>query len=218
MIQNGDRIAVGVSGGKDSLSLLDLLCAQSHRAPISFGLVAIHIDLGFDGTGQELKTYFRERRIPYHIEETRIGLIAHSSMNRENPCFLCSRLRRKRLFELAHLMGCRKIALAHHRDDIIETLLINMLYSGEIGTMVPYQRIFKGRLFIIRPLALTDEEVIRRYAEHKGFPVIRNDCPTEKHSKRHEVKALLAALSQKDRRIKGNIFRSMQNIRRDYLP
>jgi len=218
MIKDGDRIAVGVSGGKDSLSLLELLAARRRRAPISYGLVAIHIDLGFDGTGEKLEPYFRHEGIPYRVEETQIGPIAHSETNRENPCFLCARMRRKRLFELASLMGCTKIALGHHRDDIIETLLINMFYSGEIATMVPHQRLFKGKLSIIRPLALTDEDAIGRYARAKAFPVIDSGCPTMKDSKRNQIKAILAELVRKDRRIKGNIFRSMRNIREDYLP
>jgi tRNA 2-thiocytidine biosynthesis protein TtcA len=218
MIENGDRIAVGVSGGKDSLSLLNLLSERRRRVPIQYDLVAIHIDLGFDGTGKEIEPYFRQEEIPYRIEETRIGPIAHSEINRENPCFLCARLRRKRLFELADGMGCRKVALAHHRDDIIETLLLNMFYGGEIGTMIPHQRLFKGKLSIIRPLALTDEDAIWRYAKAQAFPIIESGCPTTEDSERNRIKAILAELTRNNKKIKGNIFRSMQNIRRDYLP
>ena len=218
MIEEGDQIAVAVSGGKDSLSLLHLLLAARRRAPIPYDLVAIHIDLGFDGTGEKLEPHLRHLGIPYHVEKTRIGLIAHSPVNRENPCFLCARFRRKRLFELATDMGCTKIAMAHHRDDIIETLLLNMFYSGEFGTMTPNQSLFEGKFSIIRPLALTDEDAIRRYATAKGFPVIGSGCPTKARSKRNQIKALLAELVQRDRTIKGNIFRSMQNIRTDYLP
>ena len=218
MIQDGDRIVVGVSGGKDSLSLLDLLWAQRGRAPVAYDVIAVHIDLGFDGTGDKLVPFLRDRGIPYHVEKTRIGPVAHSEINRENPCFLCARLRRKRLFELAKQMGSRKVALAHHRDDMIETLLMNMFYSGEFGTMMPHQRLFHGDISIIRPLALTGEDAIRRYVRDQGFPVIATGCPTAKRSKRSEVKAFLEALVQKNSRIKGNIFRAMRNIRKDYLP
>ncbi|MBW2057307.1 MAG: tRNA 2-thiocytidine(32) synthetase TtcA [Deltaproteobacteria bacterium] len=218
MIESGDRIAVGVSGGKDSLFLLRLLSLRRRWVPIDYEVVAIHIDLGFDSTGERLEPYLRLQGIPYHIEKTEIGLVAHSEANRENPCFLCARLRRKRLFELADAMGCAKIALAHHRDDIVETLLINMFYGGEIGTMVPHQRLFQGRLSIIRPLALTEEDAIRRYTEAHGFPVIGSGCPTAGNSRRSRVKSLLAELARKDKRIKGNIFRSMGNIRKEYLP
>jgi len=218
MIQDGDRIVVGVSGGKDSLSLLDLLWAQRRRAPVTYDVIAVHIDLGFDGTGDRLVPFLRDRGIPYHVEKTRIGPVAHSEINRENPCFLCSRLRRKRLFELAKQMGSKKVALAHHRDDMIETLLMNMFYSGEFGTMMPHQRLFHGDISIIRPMALTDEDAIRRYVRNQGFPVIATGCPTTKRSKRSEIKAFLEALAQKDSRIKGNIFRAMRNIRKDYLP
>lgn len=218
MIENGDRIAVGVSGGKDSLSLLSLLSERRRWVPIQYDLVAVHIDLGFDGTGEKIASYFRQERIQYRIEATRIGPTAHSEINRENPCFLCARLRRKRLFELANSMGCRKVALAHHRDDIIETLLLNMFYCGEIGTMVPHQRLFKGKLSIIRPLALTDEDAIQRYAKAQRFPIIQSGCPTTQDSERDRIKAILTELGRKNNKIKGNIFRSMQNIRMDYLP
>jgi tRNA 2-thiocytidine biosynthesis protein TtcA len=218
MIQDGDRIAVGVSGGKDSLSLLDLLWAQKNRAPVSYEIMAIHIDLGFDGTSAKLVPYFRQRGIPFYVEETRIGPVAHSEINRENPCFLCARLRRKRLFEVANHLGYTKVALAHHRDDMIETLLMNMFFSGEFGTMVPHQRLFRGKISIIRPLALAEEEAIRRYARARGLPVVESGCPTTRRSKRNQVKGILEELMRKDRRIKGNIFRAMRNIRRDYLP
>jgi tRNA 2-thiocytidine biosynthesis protein TtcA len=218
MIEDGDRIAVGVSGGKDSTSLLHLLSIRRQWIPIHYDLVAIHIDLGFDGTGKRIEPFLREEGVPYHIEKTKIGLVAHSEVNRENPCFLCARLRRKRLFEITHALGCRKIALAHHRDDIIETLLINMFYAGEFGTMVPLQPLFSGKLSIIRPLALTDESAIRQYSEAKGFDLIESGCPTTEVSSRHHIKAMVAELARKNKRIRGNLFRSMRNIRKDYLP
>jgi tRNA 2-thiocytidine biosynthesis protein TtcA len=218
MIQDGDRIAVGVSGGKDSLTLLDHLFQRRKWVPIQYDLVAVHVDLGFDGTGERIKPYLSQMGIPYHIDKTRIGPLAHSEINRENPCFLCARLRRQRLFELADSMGCAKLALAHHRDDIIETLLINMFYAGEIGTMTPHQTLFEGRFSIIRPLALTDEDAIRRYARARELPVIESGCPGAKGSKRSEIKAILAELAQKNTKVKGNLFRSMQNIRGNYLP
>ena len=136
MISHGDRIAVGLSGGKDSLTLLWVLQERLSRIPIHYSLVAIHIDLGFEGGPARLvEAYCEEMGYALRVEYTDYGIRGHSEENRENPCFLCSRLRRKRLFEVAHELGCNKLALGHNMDDIIETLFLNMCYSGEISTM-----------------------------------------------------------------------------------
>ena len=169
LIQEGDRILVGVSGGKDSLSLLHLLHERSKRVPIHYELMPVYIDLGFDsGQAEILKKFFEMKGLPYHIEFTDIGIRANSSENRENPCFLCSWERRKRLFHLAHRFKCNKIALGHHKDDIIETLLLNIFYSAEISTMVPVQSLFKGKITLIRPLALLEEKKIEKICPGDG--------------------------------------------------
>jgi tRNA 2-thiocytidine biosynthesis protein TtcA len=126
-------------------------------------------------------------------------------------------LRRKRLFEIADEIGCNKIALGHNKDDIIETLFMNMCYAGEISTMVPSQSFFQKRFTLIRPLAFVDEEIIRRFAQENKFPDFINPCPTAKTSKRQEVKTLLKQLFRSNRKIKGNIFRSMSNVKAEYL-
>ncbi|MDD5775696.1 MAG: ATP-binding protein, partial [Candidatus Omnitrophica bacterium] len=179
MIAPGDRLLVGVSGGADSLTLLDLLDAPMIFAP-SFTLQVVHIDPGFDPAyeGYEiLKEYLQASGYDTIMEKTDIGPLSHSDYNRKNPCFLCSRLRRKRIFEIAAERGCNKIAFAHHRDDIVETLLLNMFYAREISTMVPNQRIFAGRLHIIRPLAYLREALVKKYAAERQFPMIENGCP-----------------------------------------
>ena len=133
MIEPGDRLLVGVSGGADSFALLDLLDSPMVFVP-DFSMLAVHIDMGFDPeymAYREIQKYLDDNRYQYVMEKTDIGLLAHSDFNRKNPCFLCSRLRRKRIFEIADRHGCNKIAFAHHRDDIIETLLINMFYGRE---------------------------------------------------------------------------------------
>jgi tRNA 2-thiocytidine biosynthesis protein TtcA len=217
LIEDGDRILVGVSGGKDSLTLLHLLSERRKRVPIDYELIPVHIDLGFDLNQRELlKEFFKEKGFSYHIEQTDIGKVAHSPKNRENPCFLCSWERRKRLFQLAYRLGCHKIALGHHKDDIIETLLLNIFYSGEISTMLPLQTLFKGKIVLIRPLALVEEKKIERFAQEKGLPFGPSGCPSSGKTKRKEVKELIEALEQKNRRIKGNIFRSLSNIKLEY--
>jgi tRNA 2-thiocytidine biosynthesis protein TtcA len=164
-----------------------------------------------------LEEYLQENNYRYVMEKTDIGLLAHSDYNRKNPCFLCSRLRRKRIFEIAAAEGCNKIAFAHHRDDIIETLLINMFYGREISTMVPNQSIFGGKLHIIRPLAYLREELIKKYQRERLFPTVENNCPTSKKSRRMYVKNLLNELAKGNKNIRDNIFKAMSHVKPDYL-
>jgi tRNA 2-thiocytidine biosynthesis protein TtcA len=217
MIQDGDRVLVGVSGGKDSLTMLTLLQERAKRVPIRYELIPAHIDLGFSPERREaLKRFFEETGLSYHIIDTQIGRLAHSPENRENPCFLCAWERRKLIFSLAHRLKCNKIAFGHHKDDIIETLLLNMFYSGEISTMLPVQAMFKGKMTIIRPMALIEEKKIERFAREVGLPYGPSGCPSSGKTKRKEVKDVIESLERKNRRIKGNIFRSLSNIRWEY--
>ena len=218
MISDGDRILVGVSGGKDSLTMMWLLNERQKRIPIDYHLLAVYVDLGFpDGFSAELKSYAETCGYVIRIEQTDYGIISHGPENRENPCFLCSRLRRKRLFEIAAETGCNKIALGHNKDDIIETLFINMCYAGEISTMIPKQPFFGGEFEIIRPLAYSDEDSIRRFAQECAFPTFTNPCPTAKVSKRLEIKEMLQQLYRRNKKVKGNIFRSLSHVRAEYL-
>ncbi|MDY6836989.1 MAG: ATP-binding protein [Thermodesulfobacteriota bacterium] len=218
MIADGDRIAVGLSGGKDSLTLMWILHERLSRIPIHYSLKAIHIDLGFKGAPAPLiEAYCKDRGYSLKVEYTDYGTRSHSEENRENPCFLCARLRRKRLFEMADELGCNKLALGHNMDDIIETLFLNMCYSGEISTMVPCQPFFKGKLVVIRPLAHIDEQAIDRFAQDHDFPFFPNPCPTARTSKRGEIKKMLSGLYETNKKIKGNIFRSLSHIKSDYL-
>ena len=218
MISDKDRIAVGLSGGKDSLALMWILKERQSRVPINYELFAIYIDPGFEvGFTEPLKTYCSQNGFKLIVEHTDYGIIAHSSENRENPCFLCSRLRRKRLFEIADELGCHKLALGHNKDDIIETLFLNLCYAGEISAMVPSQSFFQGKFTVIRPLAFADENIISRFAGEKKFPAFVNPCPSIKASKRHVIKNLLSQLYSSNKKIKGNIFRAMSHVNTDYL-
>jgi tRNA 2-thiocytidine biosynthesis protein TtcA len=218
MLQDGDRILVAVSGGADSLTMMWMLAERLPRIPISFELFPVHIDPGFEGGFSEsLKTYSFNCGVTLRVEYTDYGILGHSEINRENPCFLCSRLRRKRLFEIADELGCNKLALGHNKDDIIETLFLNICYAGEISTMVPSQSFFNGRIKVIRPLAYADEDVIRAFADEQGFPEFVNPCPSANHSKRQEIKTVLKQLYRSNKKIKGNIFRAMSRVKLDYL-
>ena len=218
MISDGDRIIVGVSGGADSLTLLWMLNERLKRVPINYELFAVYIDPGYEGSfGESLEWYGDKLGFPIRAEYTDYGVLAHSSENRENPCFLCSRLRRKRLFEIADELGCNKLALGHNKDDIIETLFMNICYAGEISTMVPSQAFFQGKFTVIRPLAFADEQLIRKFARDQKFPEFINPCPSAGTSKRQEVKTLLQQLYRANKKVKGNIFRAMSHVNTDYL-
>ena len=218
MISDGDRIVVGVSGGADSLTLMSILMERLARIPIRYELFAVYIDPGFEGSFAEpLETYCEKVGFPLRVEYTDYGVLGHSSDNRENPCFLCSRLRRKRLFEIADELDCNKLALGHNKDDLIETLFMNICYAGEISTMLPVQTFFQQKFALIRPLAYTDEDLIRRFARDQRFPDFINPCPTAATSKRREIKLILKQLYRSNKKIKGNIFRSMSHVKLEYL-
>lgn len=219
MIEEGDRVLVGVSGGADSFALLDLLDSRMIVVP-KFSFIAVNIDMGFDPeylAYRELETYFQEHQYPYAMEKTDIGVLSHSDFNRKNPCFLCSRLRRKRIFEIADEKGCNKIAFAHHRDDMIETLLMNLFYGREISTMMPNQSIFGGKLHIIRPLAYLKEELVKKYSSERQFPVVKNACPSSENSRRIYIKKLLNDLERDNKDIRHNIYTAMSHVKPDYL-
>lgn len=220
MIEEGDRVLVGVSGGVDSLALLDLLNTPMVFLP-RFSILAVNVDMGFDQEYRgynRLKGHLKENGYDYFMEKTDIGPLAHSDYNKKNPCFLCSRMRRKRIFEIANENGCNKIAFAHHKDDIIETLLINIFYGREISTMMPDQSVFGGKFHLIRPFAYIRETLIKRYAKEKGLPVIENPCPTNNTSRRMYIKRLLDNMEKDNKDVRENIFRAMSHVKMNYLP
>jgi tRNA 2-thiocytidine biosynthesis protein TtcA len=217
MIQDGDRIAVGFSGGKDSWALLWFLTERLPRVPVTYSLFPIHVDLGF-GSGVSIEAHVRRMGWEVRIERTDFGVVAHSSANLENPCFLCARKRRQRLFEVADALGCNKLALGHNKDDLIETLFLNLMYAGEMSTMMPKQPFFDGHLTVIRPLAYVGEDDLTRFAARMQWPLVANTCPSAGKSKRAEIKKLLQTLYRGNRKIRGNIFRAMRHVRPEYLP
>jgi tRNA 2-thiocytidine biosynthesis protein TtcA len=222
MLQEGDRLLIGVSGGSDSLTLLKLLDGPLLFVPRPAFIIAVHVDLGFEESEneslQQLERFLGQRGFPYHVEKSRIGPLAHSDFNRKaSPCFLCSRLRRRKLFELARDFRCNKLALAHNKDDVIETLLLNIFFAREISTMIPCQPFFKGEFDLIRPLAYIEEKLLKRFAREEKLPVIPNPCPTSGTSKRKYIKELLIKLEKDHRGIKENIFKAMRHVKPDYL-
>jgi tRNA 2-thiocytidine biosynthesis protein TtcA len=218
MIRDGDRILVGLSGGSDSLALLWMLAERRPRIRIAYHLEAAYLDPGFGGHAAEaLKPFCERLGVSLHSEVTDFGVVSHGPLNRENPCFLCARLRRKRLFEIAAELDCRTLALGHNRDDVIETLFLNICYAGEISTMRPAQDLFSGHFRVVRPMAYADEQLIRRFVHEWDLPVTTNPCPSAGRSRRAEIKDLLQQLYRSNPKIKGNIFRAMRHVKTEYL-
>ena len=218
MIKDGDHVLVTVSGGKDSLALLWLLRERIRRIPIEYKVTAVHVDPGFGADNASgMETFFSEHGFEFKIIKSDIGPRAHGPENRENPCFLCSRLRRKLLFEMADERGCNLIAMGHHKDDIIETFFLNVFFGASVSTMQPVQELFDGKLTLIRPLYLIDEDLVRRYVKFMGWPEIELGCPTSGSSKRQEIKSMLNGFYRSNKKVKGNIFHALQNVNPEYL-
>ena len=215
MIEAGDRVMVCVSGGKDSYTLLDLLLHLRRRAPVSFELIAVNLDQKQPGFPQEvLPQYLRELGVAFHVIERD----THSVVQRVVPagktaCGLCSRLRRGILYGFAERNGISKIALGHHRDDLIETLFLNMFHGGQLKAMPPKLRSDDGKHVVIRPLAYCRESDIARYAEARRFPIIPCQlCGSQPSSERRAIKQMLRAWSRQHPGRIESIFRSMQNV------
>jgi tRNA 2-thiocytidine biosynthesis protein TtcA len=218
MIHDGDHVMVAVSGGKDSMSLLWLLRERIKRIPIEYKITAVHVDPGFGANSAGLmKSFFSAHGFDYRILESDIGPRAHGPENQENPCFLCSRMRRKLLFELSEELGCDRIAFGHHKDDLIETFFLNLFFGASISTMLPVQELFNGKLKVIRPFYMVDEELIQRYSRSMDWPEISLGCPTSGSSKRTEIKEMLKSFYRSNRKIKGNIFHALQNVNPAYF-
>ncbi len=218
MIADGDRILVAVSGGADSLTLLQMLADRRRWAPVAYEVAAAYVDPGFEPSPAAAVAAFCQKiEVPLRTVMTDHGPAAHSPANRENPCFLCARRRRQTLFEIAAAQGCGKLAMGHNQDDIIETFFMNVLYAGEMGTMLPLQRFFAGRITLIRPLAYAPAYKVRRLAREIGVPAAVNPCPSAGTSRRREIRDWLAGLYSANRKIRGNVFRALRHVKRDNL-
>lgn len=220
LIEPGDRVMVGVSGGKDSYSMLQLLRRLQERAPISFSLVAVNLDQGQPGfEGHLLEGWLRDNGYEYRmIKRDTYSVVLDKIPQGKTYCSLCSRLRRGILYDVAVELGATKIALGHHRDDVIETLMLNLLYAGQIKAMPPRLRSDDGRNTVIRPLAYCAEEEIAAYAAEQGFPILPCDlCGSQENLQRKRIKRLLAELHAENPNVKGNLFAALGNVRPSHL-
>lgn len=215
LISHGDRIIVAVSGGKDSLCLLKILHDRLSYVPIKYSLLALHVDFGFHKTQtKKLIKYFESNGYEYRIEKSDI---LSKTPRLEINCFWCSWSRRKILFETARKLGIKKIALAHHKDDIIETTLLNFLFQGIISTMCVKQEFFSGERIIIRPFCYVQEKDIRDLAKELNLLWSECKCANSSSSKRAFVRGLIKEAEKISPNVKTNIFRSLSRIKKDYL-
>jgi tRNA 2-thiocytidine biosynthesis protein TtcA len=222
LIEKHDRILVALSGGKDSWTLLHILENLRRRAPVHFSLVPVTVHPGFPGfeTGP-MEDYLRSRSNEYRIVRAPIHETMLDKLSPDDtPCSLCARIRRGVLYTQASELGCTKIALGHHRDDFIETLLLNQFYNGKIKAMAPLLFSDNGRNVVIRPLVYVAEDDILRYASAAGFPVICCACPScgDPDMKRVKIKKLLADLEGEHRGIKSSLLAALSDVDHRHLP
>ena len=210
MIESGDRIAVGVSGGKDSLVLLKLLAAlrQYHNKP--FELHAITIDMGLGMDFSEIAHLCEELDVPYTVVKTQIGPIIFDYRKEKNPCSMCAKMRRGALNQALKDVGCNKLALGHHYDDAVETFVMNLLYEGRIGCFQPVTNLDRMGVIQIRPMLYITERSADNFAARMELPVLQNRCPADKHTKREEIKELVYELQGRYPDFKDRIFGAMQ--------
>jgi tRNA 2-thiocytidine biosynthesis protein TtcA len=215
LIADRDRILVAVSGGKDSFTLLHLLMRLRERAPVDFDLVAVNLDQGHPGfPSGVLEEHFRAVGVPYRmLRQDTYSIVKRLVPDGKTTCPVCSRLRRGILYNAAVELGCTKLALGHHRDDLVETLLMSALYSGALKSMPPRLRSDDGRNVVIRPLCYAAEEDIAAFAEAMRFPIVPCDlCGSQPNLRRRRVKALLAELSHEHRAVKGNLLNALGKV------
>jgi tRNA 2-thiocytidine biosynthesis protein TtcA len=218
MLADCDQVLIAVSGGVDSLVLTWILNYWQHKAPIRYNIQAAYIDNGFDSqTGDRVEEQLQKIKVPYLIKKTDFWNKATAAENGKSVCYHCARLRRNLLFSIAEQQGFNKIAFGHHKDDILETFFINLLYAGNLSTMVPRQKLFDGRLNIIRPMAYLEKKEIQNIAEEANIIPVKNPCPKDSNSKRQEARRIVESLSDLDPKVKSNMFAALSNIRQEYL-
>lgn len=218
LVQDDDKVLIGLSGGKDSMALVELLGRRMQIFRPRFRALAVHVvmkNIPYQGDLKLLEKHCSEFGIPFLLRETQFDA---STDKRKSPCFLCSWHRRKVLFETAKAEACNKIALGHHRDDILETLLVNMFFQGSIQSIPPLLRMDKFEQTLIRPLCLISEPELEQWAELRQYPSLLKQCPYEKSSYRPEIRKLIESMEKLNPQARNSLWASMQHIYPDYLP
>ena len=209
MIAEGDKIAVGISGGKDSLTLLASLAALRRFYPAKFDLVALTVDMGFEGVDlSPIATFCQALDVPFIVEKTNIAKVIFEIRKESNPCSLCAKMRRGALHARAKAEGCNKIALGHHFDDAVETFMLNLFHEGRLGCFSPVTYLSRRDLTLIRPLLYAQEKDVRYYVKHAdpSLPVMKSPCPEDGETERETMKVMLRDLERKYPGLRHRIF------------
>lgn len=218
LIEDGDRILIGVSGGKDSLALTELLARRSRIWKPRFEVVAAHVamtNIGYQSDTDWLKHFCEDLNVPFYLREASFDA---STDHRKSPCFLCSWNRRKTLFTLAHELGCQKIALGHHMDDILQTLLMNLTFQGAFSTMPPKLVMKKFNMTLIRPLCLVHENDLKELSQLRQWPNQKKMCPYENQSGRTDMKDIFRQLENLNPEARYSLWGAMSNVQQELLP
>ncbi|MBD5520539.1 MAG: tRNA 2-thiocytidine(32) synthetase TtcA [Lachnospiraceae bacterium] len=212
MIEDGDNIAVGISGGKDSLTLLYALHGLQRFYPKNFNLHAITVDLGFDNLNlDEITRLCADMEVPYHIVKTDIGKIIFDDRKETNPCSLCAKMRKGALNTAIKELGCNKVAYAHHKDDVVETMMLSLIYEGRFHTFSPVTYLDRMDLTVIRPLIYMREADVIGFIHKYDVPVVKSPCPADGHTKREYAKTLLQEINRETPGVKERMFTAIQS-------
>jgi len=219
MITANDIVLVGLSGGNDSFTLLDCLATRQKYYPTKFKLIATHINISnipYAINQEFMEQFCKDRNVEFHFIEKKIEIDKDKARN--NPCFICSWNRRKLLFNFAQQLNCNKIALGHHKDDAIETFLLNMMYHSSISSLPAILKMFDGTMDLIRPMIYLSKSEISEYSKIKNFPDQKLTCSFDHITKRNEMSMLLRGMEILNPNVRENIFKAMDNICEEYLP
>lgn len=219
MIDEGDKIAIGISGGKDSLTLLCALNALKRFYPKKFEIYAVTVDLGFNNLDlNKIKMLCEELQVPYYIIKTEIAKIVFEDRKETNPCSLCAKMRKGALNEKIKELGCNKVAYAHHKDDVVETMLLSLIFEGRFHTFSPKTYLDRMDLTVIRPLIYMNEMDVIGFVNKNNLPVAKSPCPVDGHTKREYAKELLKQLTSENPGVKERMFTAVVRSKMDGWP
>lgn len=210
LVEEGDHIAIGLSGGKDSLTLTYVMNEWQKFSPVNFKITAITLDMGWEGDLRPLIRFCNDLGVNYHIESTKIGPIVFETRKETNPCSLCANLRRGTLHNIAKKLGCNKVALGHHLDDALETLLLSMSFEGRMQTFKPKTYLDRADITLIRPLIYVEEKTIKKIVNKLELPVVNNPCPANGYTKRQDMKNVISNWEQYNPQLRDNLLNSLK--------